>query len=209
MNNELENEIKKAADLLSNNWIFQNNFDDYKSNFIYKVKTINEVYNESKNNGIDFQYALHRWYNFNTSILSENIFVELGATKESNPKHKEIDLYIDGIPFDVKLTVYPKKLEKENLDLRSRNDKNNLIRWLYNNQSQQQRKHLKNRLFIVCKGNSINENQKLKSDFNQIRQKVKDFIKYSSINGFNELEIDDNNIKYTVKSDIIYISSNE
>ena len=84
MNNELENELKKALKYISADWKMQNNYQDYRSNFIYKVKTVDECVQLAKENNIDISYVLHRWYNFNTSIYCESLFVEYGAVKEKN-----------------------------------------------------------------------------------------------------------------------------
>lgn len=201
----LEEQLHKALTYIDDKWQMQNNDYDSKSNFIYSVNTVDECIELSKQNNIDIKYALHRWYNFKTSIQCENIFVEYGAVKENNVKHKEIDLYINSIPFDVKLTVYPKALCNHPYDLSTRNGKNKMIEWMYKHQSQQGRKHLKNRLFIVCDGTSQYNNLCLKSDFEQIRNKIHKFIEYTGKNGFNELCITDNDEQYIVKSDIILI----
>ncbi len=86
--------------------------------------------------------------------FTEGLFVKYGAQKEKQLYNHDIDIYINEIPYDVKLTVYPAKLKRsgEILNLHNRDDKNTLIRWMYANQSQEGRKHLKNRMFIVCNG---------------------------------------------------------
>lgn len=207
--NDLENELQKALKYIDANWIMQNNNYDFKSAFIYKTNTVEEVINLSKINNVDYKYCLHRWYNFHTSIQCENIFIEYGAIKEKNYRNKEIDIYINNIPFDVKLTVYPKALSNHPYDLNKKEDKNKLIEWMYLHQSQEQRKHLKNRLFIVCDGNTQYDSLCLKSDFNQIRKKIFNYINEVNKNGFNEITITDNGNKYVVKSDIIYINNKE
>lgn len=206
MNNELENELKKALKYISADWKMQNNYQDYRSNFIYKVKTVDECVQLAKENNIDISYVLHRWYNFNTSIYCESLFVEYGAVKEKDFRSKEIDIYINNEPFDIKVSVYPKALSNHPYDLKTREGKDAMIKWLYEHQSQQQRKHLKNRLFIVCDGKTQYDNLCLKSDFNQIKNKIKNYIDEVNRIGFNELEIIDDNNVYKVKSDIIYIN---
>ena len=208
MDSALEKELQKALNYITPDWKMQNNFNDSRSRFIYIVKTVDEVIALSKARGISHQYALHRWYNFNTSIYCEKLFLEFGATKEANEKNKEVDIYINGVPFDVKVSVYPKALENHPYDLTTREGKNAMIRWLYEHQSQQGRKHYKNRLFIICDGNTPEENLKLKSDFNQIREKIKLFIEQSE-KGFNKLLVYDHKIAVAVTSDIIYITSNK
>lgn len=206
MNNELENELKKALTLIKPEWKMQNNFGDFRSNFIYYAKTVDEVIKSAEYRGISTEYALHRWYNFRTSIYCEQLFVELGAVKEKDYKNREVDIYIENIPFDVKVSVYPNALSNHPYDLKTRNGKNSMIRWLYKNQSQQQRKHLKNRLFIVCDGKTQYDNLCLKSDFEQIKKKIKTYLDDVKKNGFNEIIIKDNGKLYSVKSDIIYIN---
>lgn len=206
MNKELEEELKKALSHISPDWKMQTNFGDYRSNFIYYVDNVEEVIRSAKRRGISAEYALHRWYNFHTSIYCEQLFCELGAVKEKDTKNREVDIYINNEPFDVKVSVYPKALDNHPYDLTTRIGKNEMIKWLYQHQSQQQRKHLKNRLFIVCDGETQYDNLCLKSDFEQIRNKIKAYMDDVNVNGFNELIIIDNGKEYKVKSDIIYIN---
>lgn len=206
MNTNIELEIKKALQYIRPEWKMQNNYNDYKSNFIYRVKTVDECIREAENNNIELQYVLHRWYNFVTSIHCEELFIECGAEKEEDLKNKEIDIYIDGVPFDVKLTVYPKALYNHPYNLKTREGKNKMIEWMYEHQSQQGRKHLKNRLFIVCDGKEQYNSLCLKSDFEQIKTKIQNFMQNIKINGFNEMIIIDGGIKYKVISDIICIN---
>ncbi len=202
----LESELRESLKYIEANWQMQNNFNDYKSNFIYKVNSLKDVFVGAKENNIDYRYAIHRWYNFHTSIQCEKKFVEFGARKESDYRNKEIDIYINEVPFDVKLTVYPKVLNNHPYDLSTRIGKNKMIEWMYSHQSQQQRKHLANRLFIVCDGKTQYDSLCLKSDFSQIRKKINEYMENVKANGFNELKITDNGKEYVVQSDIIYIT---
>lgn len=205
MNNE-ENELKKALSYISSNWKMQNNYNDYKSNFIYTANTVEECRQLAKLNNVDEDYVLHRWYNFKTSITCENIFLEFGAIKEKDLKNKLVDLYINDVPFDIKLTVYPNALKHHPYNLRTREGKNQMIQWFYTHQSQQQRKHLANRLFIVCDGKTQFESLSLKSDFEQLRKKIKLYMDITSKEGFNKLVIIDDGKNYSVYSDIIYLN---
>ena len=63
-----------------------------------------------------------------------------------------------------------------------------------------------NKLFIVCDSNTQYDSLCLKSDFEQIREKIKLFIINSNNNGFNKIKIFDNSKEYDVYSDIIYIT---
>ena len=202
----LELELQKALIYITANWSMQNNYNDYRSNFIYSVETVDDCIRMAKENDVSEDYALHRWYNFKTSIQCENIFVEYGAKKESDFRNKEIDIHIEDVPFDVKLTVYPRALSDHPYDLTTRGGKDEMIKWMYAHQSQQQRKHLANRLFIVCDGTSQFDSLKLKSDFLQIRKKILSFLEFTKQNGFNKLAIYDYGNRYDVCSDIIVIN---
>lgn len=202
---DLEKELPKALELIDENWVMQDNEQDKRSKFIYTATSVKEVIEKSKENKIDIKYALHRWYNYHTSITCEKICVDYGAKKVINLKDKEKDIYINHLPYDVKLTVYPKKLYNKPYNLYTRKGKNEMIKWMYENQSQEGRKHLKNRLFIVCDGKTAYDNLCLKSNFNLIRDRIEKFMNYSKTNGLNKIDIKDGNNTYTVYSDIIYI----
>lgn len=200
-------ELDKAFSLLSTKWGRQNNISDKRSNFIYQVETVDECLSKAREMQIDQNYVLHRWYNYHTSIYCEHLFVKYGAKKESDIYNHDIDIYIDDIPYDVKLTVYPAKLEKEGIfyDLNTRDGKDKLIQWMYSNQSQQGRKHLKNRFFIVCNGKTTEEKLSKKSDFDTIEQKISNYFEFLKTNKPNEMIITDNGKEYAVYSEIISI----
>lgn len=200
-------ELHKALSLISAQWTRQNNIFDRRSKFIYYTETVDECLLRARKINIDENYVLHRWYNFHTSVYCEYLFVKHGAEKEDDEYHHDIDIYIDGIPYDVKLTVYPAKLERENifLDLNCREGKNELIQWMYENQSQEGRKHLKNRIFIVCNGESAEEKMAKKSDFDTIEQKIVNYFRFLRSNEPNQLIIKDNRKEYAVYSEIISI----
>ena len=189
-------EIQLALEYMNDNWPFQNNDLDAQTKFIYTADTVDEIRKHSANDHVVFNYAIHRWYNLNCAKMHENFFIENGAVKEDDLYHKTIDFYLFEIPFDLKTTVFPKKnKDKPNYDLNTRIGKNNLIEWMYENQSKEGRFHLENRLFIVC------SDMKKKSDFTQIRRKIKSFIEFSKQHGFNTVKINGKDLC----SDIIWI----
>lgn len=103
---------------------YTENKDDSDTNFIYKCSTLSQCLEETEKRGLNRNYILHRWYNYKTSIETENIFCTYGATHCENIYDHDKDIYIDNIPFDVKLTCYPKKLFKEKpYNLTKRNGK--------------------------------------------------------------------------------------
>lgn len=192
-----KDEINKALDLMNERWEFQDNVRDRNTKFIYEVDTVEVLLRICEEKQIDKNYALHRWYNFNCAKWHEYLFCENPEVqKESNHFHKTIDFYINNVPFDLKASPIPKKIN-EKLNLKKREDKNKLIRWLYENQSTQGRQHFDNRLFIIC------EDLKSKSYFELIKQKIRTFLDYANQHGFNKIEIN----RKEIFSDIIFITS--
>ena len=205
-NNQLEEDLKRCLKLISADWKMQNNGSDRATNFIYKAKTLDECLEMIHQNGVEQDYALHRWYNYMTSVAVENIFCEFGAVHEKDLYNHDVDIYIDGIPFDVKLTIYPAKLSGRPYDLKSRQGRNQMIKWYYQNQSQQGTKQVLNRLYVVCDGKTAYDCLKMKSDFVTLRKKISVFMKYIAEHGINKIIITDNGKDYELYSDIIHIS---
>ena len=203
MNPKLEKDLQNIMNIISADWDMQNNHYDEASNFIYKVSSLDECLNEIERTGVNREYALHRWYNYVTSIQCEDIFCEYGAVHEADKCNHDVDIYIDEFPFDVKLTVYPAMLSSRPYDLNTRTGKNDMIRWYYANQSQQNRKQLLNRLYVVCDGPTAHESMVMKSNFDLMRERISEYMSYVREHGFNELTIVDAGREYRLKSDII------
>ena len=206
MNKQLEEDLKKTMEIISASWNMQNNSYDKASNFIYQMKSLNECLREIERRNVNREYALHRWYNYMTSIQCEYIFCEYGAVHDTNKYNHDVDIYIDDIPFDVKLTVYPAKLSSRPYDLTTREGKNEMIRWYYANQSQQNKKQMLNRLYVVCDARSPYENMVMKSNFDLMRRRIADFMQNVKSNGLNEIVITDCGRDYKLMSDIIYLN---
>ena len=189
-------EVKAALHCMSEGWQMQTNYLDSATKFIYKAGTVAEIGEYCAKYSVELNYALHRWYNFNCARVHEEIFIGLGAIKESDSYHKTVDFRLLGVPFDLKTTYFPKAItSRVNYDLTTRAGKNNLISWLYANQSKQGRFHLENRLFIVC------ETLASKSDFETIEKRAKQFVDFSKKHGFNEISVKNK----PVYSDIIWV----
>jgi hypothetical protein len=123
-------------------------------------------------------YALNRWYNFWSAHAVEKIFCSLPNVKPAlDEKDRLVDFTIDGVTFDHKTSIFPKNFPYPIKEAIKKTDE--LINWLYKNQSQQQRKHLKNRLFIVLYS-SDGEHWKLKAEISWLKERIE---KYMS--GFN------------------------
>lgn len=79
MNSRLEKDLKKTMEIISANWKMQNNTYDRATNFIYSMESLEECLKEIERRNVNKEYALHRWYNYMTSVHCEYIFCEYGA----------------------------------------------------------------------------------------------------------------------------------
>ena len=159
----------------------QNDVFDKLTNFIYRIPSFDEVLKEtekrfSKDNEHKniANYALNRWYNFWSAQAVEKIFCSLPNVKPAlDEKDRLVDFSIDGVTFDHKTSIFPKNFPYPINEAIKKTDE--LIRWLYENQSQQQRKHLKNRLFIVLYS-SDEEHWKLKAEISWLKERIEKYM---------------------------------
>lgn len=200
---DLELDLHRCLDLMGIDWKKQSNDNDSDTNFIYKCETLNQCLEEISKSGVNKNYALHRWYNYKTSIETEEIFCKYGAKHCENKYDHNVDIYISDIPFDVKLTCYPKKLFKQKpYDLTTRSGKNDMIRWLYVNQSQENRKQLINRLYVMCDGELYSDAFIMKCNFSKIESVVASYMKYIQSHKINEITVEENK---KVLCDLLYV----
>jgi hypothetical protein len=89
-------------------------------------------------------------------------------------RDKLVDFSINDIVFDHKTSVYPNGFH-HNINYAVKN-KTELIKWLYENQSQQGRKHYGNRLFIVVADRNTCEHWKLKAEISWLREKIGNYL---------------------------------
>ena len=115
---------------------------------------------------------------------------------------KNKDFFINSIPFDHKSTVLPKKYNNT-FEINDENEQE-LLTWLYMNQSQQGRKHLKNRLFLVFYDKNTNDHWKLKAELTLIDKVVDEYLSSFDELKLTKLEIDNNDIV----TDLIWVQPN-
>ncbi len=129
---------------------------DRPSRFIYHIRSLEELRQETRRvaaaRGFPLQpfaaYVVRRWYNFHThQVVLEMCYSHPRVTPESDPCHPSVDFYLDGIPFDLKLTAFPRHGPLPLEEARARPE--DLVNWLYRNQSREGRYHTANRLFVV------------------------------------------------------------
>ena len=181
----IERELKKRLSYPYKWGRKQNDEFDKLTNFIYRTPTFEAVLKEidtrfkkDKEHGNIANYTLNRWYNFWSAQAVEKIFYSLPNVKPAlDEKDRLVDFTIDGVTFDHKTSIFPKGFPYGINDAIKKTDE--LILWLYKNQSQQQRKHFKNRLFIVLYSTD-GEHWKLKSEISWLKDRIETYMK-----GFN------------------------
>lgn len=182
---QTETELKKRLSYPYKWGRKQNDHFDRITNFVYHTFNFNDVLNQINNRFKDDKehqnisnYALNRWYNFWSAQAVEKIFCSLPNVKPAlDEKDRLVDFIIDGVTFDHKTSVFPKNFPHPIKEAVKKTDE--LIKWLYKNQSQQQRKHLKNRLFIVLYSPD-GEHWKLKAEISWLKERIEKYME-----GFN------------------------
>ncbi len=183
--NDIELELKKRLTYPYKWGRKQNDQFDKLTNFIYStflfddvIKEINRRFKNDQDRKNISNYALNRWYNFWSAQAVEKIFCSLPNVKPAlDSKDRLVDFTIDGVTFDHKTSVFPKNFPYQIKEALKKTDE--LIKWLYKNQSQQQRKHLKNRLFVVLYSPD-GEHWKLKSEISWFKERIEKYME-----GFN------------------------
>ncbi|WP_081211913.1 hypothetical protein [Salegentibacter sediminis] len=173
---------------------------DRETNFIYVTNSFQELLKKTRSLDANIRdYALNRWYNYWSAMGAEYIFsTHPQVSPNKNIYDKLVDFTIEDIPFDHKTTVFPGGFPHS--VHYALEHKQELIEWLYLNQSQQGRKHLKNRLFIVLHDPS-GRHWKLKSEIQLIKAAIDFYLKNFSSKNLLEIVIDKNEIQ----ADIIWI----
>lgn len=181
----------------------QKNSWDNKTNFIYSTFSFEEFL--EKSSAFDEQlknYSLNRWFNFYSAKAIESIFTaHPNVIPHPDPRDKYVDFYINSIPFDLKTTTFPKAFRKP-INYAKKN-KEELIYWLYTNQSRGKRWHLKNRLFIVLFDEVSRQPWKMKSELLFMKSSIDNYILHFDINKLCKLEFDNER----TLSDIIWITN--
>tara|TARA_B100000700_G_C15063470_1_gene867717 strand:- start:13539 stop:14183 length:645 start_codon:yes stop_codon:yes gene_type:complete len=186
----------------------QNNNFDKLTNSIYQIRSYKELLEIFNNEKEDVKnYAYNRWLNFWSAKAVEEIFInnEL-VDPEKNKYHKQIDFYIDNIPFDHKTTVLPKFFYNDINNVNTKKFKIELIRWLYKNQSKEQREHYANRIFFVLVNRkNLSESWKLKAELTKIKNEIELYLKEFKKGNKKLITFFDKEKNNRFCSDIIYV----
>ena len=179
--NKIETELKKRL-VYPYKWgRKQNDRYDTLTNFVYRepvfdniIAEIKKRFSKDREHDNISNYALNRWYNFWSAYAVEKIFCSMPYVVPAlDEKDRLVDFTIQGAKFDHKTSVFPGKFPYKIDDAIKKTDE--LIKWLYRNQSQQQRKHLKNRLFIVLYSYDGNH-WKLKAEIAWLRSVIERYM---------------------------------
>jgi len=210
-----ESELKKRWPYTYHWGQKQNDFWDDLTNFIYKTDSFDQLLKETEKaflkykSDIDrqnfFNYAANRWYNFNSAMAVEQIICSVpGIEPALNPHDRLVDFTINGIRFDHKTSVFPEGFKKD-IEY-ALNNKKELIKWLYANQSQQKRKHLDNRLFIIVYAHD-GKHWKLKAEIGWLKDIILNYAKNFNKDNLIRLKLKDNG--EVTLSDIIWAVKRE
>ena len=175
---------------------------DAKTSFIYTTYSFEKLL--EKTTSFDEKvrdYALNRWYNFWSAEAVENLFsLHEKVTPNINKFDKLIDFSINTTCFDHKTTVFPTGFNQT--IAYAKNNPAELIQWLYLNQSQESRKHLKNRLFIVLVEKN-KEHWKLKSEIKLLKTEIDTYVENFNSENLFQLNLENN----TILSDLIWVEN--
>ena len=205
----IEKELKKRYQFPYKWFRKQNDQWDRFTQFIYQIPNwealIRKIAIVAESQEVDkqqiFQYAANRWYNFWSAQAVEQIFTEIdGIEPVEEIKDSEKDFYLFGIPFDHKTSVFPQQFEKT--FEYALNHKNELIEWLYKNQSTQKRHHFKNRLFIIVFDKN-GEHWKLKAEISLLKKAIQKYVASFQTEQLHSFKFADGQ---TTLSDIIWVS---
>lgn len=192
---EKENELKKRLNYPYQWGRKQNDEWDEATHFIYTTNKFDDLLKTIENKFEKFQnkeelknYAMNRWFNFFSAQAVEEIFCSTKFIKPNkDKKNKLIDFTLNEFHFDHKTTVFPKAFNKD-INYAKANERE-LIEWLYENQSQQGRKHMMNRLFVVVYDSNNPDHWKLKAELSWLKKIIYDYIEIFDENNLVRLSL--------------------
>jgi hypothetical protein len=210
----VECELKKRYDFGYNWKTKQNDLYDGITQFIYKINRFDDLikkveyetsrfskdYGNQFDRNIFYNYVLNRWYNFWSARAVEFIFCSHQLVKTNkNPRDRYVDFSINGIDFDHKTSIFPRGF-KHDLSYAMAN-KRELIEWLYLNQSQQRRKHMMNRLFLIVYDSKNYLHWKVKAELELLKEIIFRYLDSFAVSKLEVFTFEAGRVTY---SDIIW-----
>lgn len=184
----IQDEIKKALPYIKERWIMPNEWLNRDTNFIYNTNKFEKLieytrkYREQKwwDKRKIFSYVCNRRVNKICSFYCERCFeARPQVNKEDDKYNKFVDLYIDWIWFDVKITVFPKNYEYK--------WKKELLEYLYQNQSNDYKVRSKNKIYVLLYSQDW-EHYKLKCELSIIKKKIDCYMEQWNKNNLYKIE---------------------
>ena len=179
---------------------------DRATQIIYKITDFETLLSELDELELEEKiknYGINKWFNFWTAKAVEKVFTEnQNIMPNTNQYGKLLNFEINGVKFDHKVFVFPKHFN-QSFEYAKQN-KPELIQWFFDNQNQDGRKHLKNRLFIVLFDSVDRRHWKLKAEVSLLNETVTQYLENFDSDSLVTLNIDGNQIL----SDVIWVEKN-
>ncbi|MFQ5610830.1 MAG: hypothetical protein ACE5H9_01710 [Anaerolineae bacterium] len=157
---------------------------DRLSEFVYRIKTLRGLRRQAraraKAEGLDVEafesYALRRWFNHHThNEILAMFLAHPDVQPEENRRHRTIDFYLRGIPFDLKVSRFPRAFPHSIEAARA--NPHLLAKWQYEHQSRQGRYHIANRCFVILHHRANPKvSWRLRCDFAGLQDSVRGFL---------------------------------
>ena len=140
------------------------------------------------------------YYNTQTTRIIEDVFSQHQNVLPTLVDIKGVDFFINRIPLDLKITRIPDGFD-ENFD------KKTLIKWLYENQSEQ-RFGAENRLFLILNDTEHpDQTDRLKiTNYNEIKTAINGYLDTFQPSNLEDVVFSFGGKEYTAKSDIIFVN---
>jgi len=187
---------------------------DRLSNFIYQTATLPEVRQQAQAKAATYKldaeafeaYAIRRWYNHHTHDQILQMFLAHPHIEpEKNKKHRAIDFYLRGLPFDLKVSRFPHAYP-HNISYAQQHP-HHLALWQYQQQSKQGRYHTGNRLFIVLHNPTEPEQTwQLRRNFDTIASLILDYLDAPTLFGLTITNFQNQEVYHPWSAVIFYVS---
>ena len=151
-----------------------------QSEYVRRYATSNGLLSNIDNqlHGEISNYAVATWYNYWSTVLIKDQICQHPNIVPALKKVKEIDLFFNDHPFDLKVTYLPRGYDLND----AINAPRNLACWLYEHQGGQ-RFGAENRLYVVVADTSdIAQSWKIKRDIALVSDSINRFLNTETVN---------------------------